>query len=307
MALHIALKGDMQTAYLAAPGFEEDLATEIGPVTARYGRLLVTDGPAKPAAWAQNIWHDVQSTPIGSIKKAAAHLRAIQRNWAYYGWQPGGRAKLIEAELPHVGAKPLVFPTPAPTAKLGSWTLKDKDTLLYSAHCSSAFKNGEVNFVEDKKTPPNRAYLKLWEYFTVAGVYPKPGELCLDLGACPGGWSWVLQTLGANVISVDKAPLAPHIAKLPNITYVAGSAFALDPKTHPPVDWLFSDIACYPERLLTLVKRWLDADKARNFVCTIKLQGDTDHAAVQAFAAIPGSHVQHLWCNKHELTWSLLR
>lgn len=297
----------MPTAYLAAPGFETELEAEIGPITGRYGRLFLCEGEMLPAAWAQNIWHNAQTAPVESIKKAAALLRSIQRNWAGYSWDFHGRLKLIEGELPHVGAKPVVFPTPAPTAPLGSFTLTTPNTLLYSAQCSSAFKNGEVNFVEDKKTPPNRAYLKLWEYFTVAGIYPKPGELCLDLGACPGGWSWVLQTLGAHVVSVDKAPLAPHIAKLPNITYHAGSAFALEPKGHAPVDWLFSDIACYPERLLKLVQRWLDAGTARNFVCTIKLQGETDHEAVRAFAAIPGSTVQHLWCNKHELTWSLLR
>jgi 23S rRNA (cytidine2498-2'-O)-methyltransferase len=293
-----------QAAYLAAPGFEAELEAEIGPVTARYGRLLLAEGPAKPAAWAQNIWHAPELLPVESIKKAAALLRARQRNWAAYGWAHHRRLKLIEGELPHVSAKPLVFGTAAPAAPLGSFTLIDPAQMLVSARCSSLFKNGEVEFVEDKTTPPNRAYLKLWEFFTVSGVRPKPGELCLDLGACPGGWSWVLATLGANVISVDKAPLAPHIAKLPNITYHAGSAFALEPKDHPPVDWLFSDIACYPERLLKLVQRWLEAGKVCNFVCTIKLQGETDHAAVQAFAAIPGSRVQHLWCNKHELTWS---
>ena len=62
--------------------------------------------------------------------------------------------------------------------------------------------------------PPNRAYLKLWEALTLAanmpdGRMPRPGELCLDLGSSPGGWSWVLQKLGARVISVDKAPLDP--------------------------------------------------------------------------------------------------
>lgn len=296
-----------ETAYLAAPGFEADLEAELGTVRERYGSLLITDGPPRPAAWAQNIWLAPERLPITSIKDAARQLRERQRNWALYDFQLHRRARLIEEQLPHVSAKPIVFPTPRPTAPLGSWMLLDANTLLASAACSSAYKNGDVQFVEDKETPPNRAYLKLWEFFTVTGLYPKAGTLCLDLGACPGGWSWVLASLGARVISVDKSPLAPHIAALPAITFQQGSVFALEPDKHEPMDWLFSDVACYPARLLGLVQRWMKADKARNFCCTIKLQGETDHNAVAAFAAIPGSHVQHLSCNKHELTWWLVR
>lgn len=155
-------------------------------------------------------------------------------------------------------------------------------------------------------TPPNRAYLKLWDAFTRLGVAPGPGELCLDLGACPGGWSWVIAGLGAKVISVDKAPLDPRIAAMPLVTSRQESAFGLDPLTVGPVDWLFSDIICYPQRLLSLVNRWREAGLARNFVCTLKFQGETDHAAAAAFAAIPNSRVFHLFHNKHELTWALL-
>ena len=58
---------------------------------------------------------------------------------------------------------------------------------------------------------------------------PRPGDRCVDLGASPGGWSWVLQSLGATVLAVDKAPLAPDIARLPHIEFLKASAFALDP------------------------------------------------------------------------------
>ena len=43
----------------------------------------------------------------------------------------------------------------------------------------------------------------------------------------------------------------------------------------------------------------------KNFVCTIKFQGETDHEAAAAFAAIPGAQVLHLHHNKHELTFML--
>jgi 23S rRNA (cytidine2498-2'-O)-methyltransferase len=161
--------------------------------------------------------------------------------------------------------------------------------------------------VEDRTGPPNRAYLKLWEAFTLLGRRPGPGDLCLDLGSSPGGWTWALQKLGARVISVDKAPLDPEVAALPGVTYRRQSAFALDPAEIEPVDWLFSDVICYPARLLRLVERWMASGRARNLVCTIKFQGATDHRTARAFAAIPGSRLMHLAANKHELTWALLR
>ena len=220
---------------------------------------------------------------------------------------------LIQARLPMISAKPLVFGAPAPTAPLGSWTLLDANTLLASPRCTSPFPNGEARFVPDRTTPPNRAYLKLWEALTLIGRYPGPGEVCLDLGSSPGGWSWVLAQTGARVISVDKAPLAPEVAQLRNVEHRRESAFALDPAAIGPVDWLFCDIACYPARLLALVERWLAATgqaggmkaqgTCRRFVCTLKFQGKTDHQVAARFAAIPGSTLRHLFHNKHELTW----
>ncbi|HVC54825.1 MAG TPA: SAM-dependent methyltransferase [Stellaceae bacterium] len=301
----MSLAGEERTraAYLAPEGFVGELAQELGPVTFAVERLLVADGPPRAAAWAQNIWLDPRAITVASITDAARQLRAIQRNWAAYAPRHHRRAMLIQAQLPVVSAKPLAFGDPAPVAPLGSWTLIDPHTVLAAAHCSSPFRHGEVQFVEDRSGPPSRAYLKLWEALTVIGRRPGPGDTCVDLGASPGGWSWVLAQLGARVISVDKAPLAPEVAGLPAVTYRAESAFALDPAALGPVDWLFCDVVCYPARLLALVERWLAAGTCRHFVCTLKFQGATDHATAACFAALPGSTLRHLYHNKHELTW----
>jgi 23S rRNA (cytidine2498-2'-O)-methyltransferase len=292
-----------RTAYLAAEGFAAELMHEVGEIEFAHDRLLVAAGPPRPVAWAQNIWLDPIEIAIDSIGDAARKLRAIQRNWAVYAPRLHRRATLIQAQLPAVSARPLVFGTPAPAAPLGSWTLLDANTVLAAPRCTSPFPNGQMRFVEDRTGPPSRAYLKLWEALTVIGQRPAPGEICLDLGSSPGGWSWVLAQLGARVISVDKAPLSSEVARLPGVETIAESAFALDPAKVGPVDWLFSDIVCYPARLLALVERWLAAGTCRRFVCTIKFQGETDHAIAARFAAIPGSQLRHLFHNKHELTW----
>lgn len=294
----------MYTAYLASKGFLPELLHELDAEDPEiYGDLVLLEGKAKPAIWAANIWRDPVRIPIESIGDAAKKLRAIQRNWILYPLENHRRASLIVEKLPKVSAKPIVFGMQPPAGALGSWMLIDRDTILAAAHCSSPFPNGEVNFVEDKETPPSRAYLKLWELFTRLNVYPQPGERCIDLGSCPGGWTWVLQQLGAHVISVDKAPLADNIAKLPNIEYRQESAFGLDPKTIGPVDWLFSDIICYPKRLYALVQKWMEAGTVKRFACTIKFQGEIDYETMAAFAGIPGSQIIHLHNNKTEVTW----
>lgn len=299
----------MTTAYLAADGFLDHLREELRRadvgVSAVHERLLVSEDAPIAAMWAANIWHDCIEWPVESIGSAAKALRDLQRNWAMYAPLHHRRAALIQDRLPHVSAKPVVFPAAAPTAPLGSWTLLAPDRLLAAARCSAPYPNGEVVFVEDKEGPPSRAYLKLWEALVRLRRWPQPGERCVDLGASPGGWTYVLAKLGATVVAIDKAPLDPRVMAMAGVEWQGESAFALDPASIGPVDWLFSDVICYPARLLKLVERWRAAGLVKNFVCTIKFQGETDHETAAAFAAFPGSRVVHLHHNKHELTFML--
>ena len=295
------------TAYLAPDGFVAELTTELGDsVIDVADHLVLARGVAQKPVWCDNIWHDPVWIDVTSINDAAQKLRAIQRNWWGYGYQLHRRGTLIQEKLPHISAKPLKFGAPLPASPLGSWTLVSENLILAAAKCSSPVPNGEYIFDEDKETPPNRAYLKLWEALTRAGKMPRAGDNCLDLGASPGGWTWVLQNLGAEVISVDKAPLDDKIAALPRVQHLLQSAFALEPTDIKPADWLFSDIICYPERLLRLVKTWKDSGRVKNFICTIKFQGETDFKAINSFLEISGSYCLHLYNNKHEVTWFCL-
>ena len=293
------------SGFLAADGCEADLEEELrraGRTVHWHGRLALSDAPPIHAAWALECWTAPALLPAPSVKAAADALRAIQRNWALLPTVQHRRAALIEARLPPVKARALTFPEPAPTGHLGGWTLLDGDTILASPTKTSPFVNGAPRFVEDREGPPSRAYLKLWEGLTRLGRMPGPGDTCLDLGAAPGGWTWVLAGLGATVIAVDKAPLEPAIAAMQGVSWRGESAFGLEPFA---VDWLFSDIICYPERLLGLVQRWMAAGVG-NIVCTLKFQGETDHETAAKFAAIPGGLLFHAAHNKHELTFARL-
>jgi 23S rRNA (cytidine2498-2'-O)-methyltransferase len=295
----------IEAAYLAAEGFEVMLEEELDrrgvTVDAWHGQLALSPDPPIEPAWALDVWTAPREIPIASVKDAADALRSVQRNWASYQVANFRRAALIADRLPPVKARPLVFPEPAPTAHLGGWTLLAPDRLLASPTKTSPFVNGECRFEEDHIGPPSRAYLKLWEACTRLGWYPQPGETCLDLGASPGGWTWALAELGATVTAIDKAPLDAKVTARPNVVTRQESAFALEPEK---VDWLFSDIIAYPDRLLALIQRWIAADAPNRIVCTIKFQGATDHATAETLAAIPGSRVMHLSHNRHELTFA---
>jgi len=294
----------IRSCYLAAPGFEAKLAEELSrrdvTIDRWHGLLALSRDESVPSAWALDAWTAPVEIEIPSIKAAADALRAIQRNWAVYAVKHFRRMTLIGERLPPVQVRPLVFPAAAPTSHLGAWTLLAPDRMLASPTKSSPFVNGEILFQEDRIGPPSRAYLKLWEACVRLRRWPLPNETCLDLGASPGGWTWAIAQLGASVTAVDKAPLAPDVAAMPGVTWRNDSAFGLEPEK---VDWLFSDVIAYPERLLALVQRWIEAKAARRIVCTIKFQGETAHEAAEAFAAIPGGRVMHLFHNKHELTF----
>ena len=110
----------------------------------------------------------------------------------------------------------------------------------------------------------------------------------------------MLASLGAMVRAVDKAPLDPHVAAMPGVERVIGSAFAMAPE---PVDWLVCDVVAYPARAFELMERWIAAGTARRIVCTVKFQGATDHATASRFATLSHGQLVHLFHNKHELTF----
>lgn len=302
------------TAYLAPLGFESDLEQEIKlkgiKIISRYGRLFLTEddkqNPSHEISWAQDTWPDCETVSINSIADGAKKLKQRGVRWALFSQGLHRRASLIQTQLPKLKAPPLEFLDKNVSANIGSWTLLDTDQILISNRTLSPCPRGEVMFKENRHAP-SRAYLKLWELFTLHGIKPKRGERCLDLGASPGGWTWVLNELGCQVVAVDRSPLAPQLMKSKNIEFIKRNALTIKPNDIESVDWFFSDVICYPKDLYALVEYWLEKNGCRNFVCTLKFKGPTDHAIANRFSSIPNSRLRHLYCNKHELTWWLTR
>ena len=298
------MENQLKTAQvtIAHPDYLTDLCDELGDVIAVHGNLVFSAKTMQPA-FAQDIWHNPQIVTIDSINHAAQILRQNSLRWFANPVDSIRRMSLIAEKLKIYSTKQLAFPLTEKIPTVGAFSLLDKDTLIFSTERWKAMPNGEYHFIEDKINPPNRAYLKLWEALSILDESPKANEIALDLGASPGGWTYVMQSLGATVIAVDKAPLEPRIAALPRIKTIQESAFALNPNDFESIDWLICDVACYPERLYTLIEKWLASKKAKRIIATIKLQGKTDFSMIRKFQAIDHATVMHLFNNKHELTF----
>ncbi len=159
--------------------------------------------------------------------------------------------------------------------------------------------------VADDDVAPASSYRKLVEAFACLDRSPGAGELCVDLGACPGGWTRVLLQHGAHVTAVDRAPLAPHLLADPRVTFASADAFAWLPPA--PVAWLVSDIIAFPERVGELLAAWLPQRLCANFVVQLKFKGEPDWPAVRAAIAVAQAanyHVlaRHFFNDKNELT-----
>lgn len=287
--------------------------------TKQYGELLYfedfneellknSEGITQYPYWAKTTMTGPFFLHFETISQAAGHLKNLQRNWAPYQFTCFRRAELIQQKLPYINLKDRKFPVEIPVSPIGLYTLIDEHNLIASAKTTSFLPAGTLQFIEDHQNPPSRAYLKIQESLTMANLLngtklPDENSRCFEAGACPGGWTWVLVGLGSQVYAVDRAELAPELMKNPLVTFQAHDAFTLTPQEIGPVDWVFSDVICYPERLLQWIKKWLSFNPDLNMICTIKMQGQVDWTLIQQFQDIPASHILHLNYNKHELTW----
>jgi 23S rRNA (cytidine2498-2'-O)-methyltransferase len=126
---------------------------------------------------------------------------------------------------------------------------------------------------------PSRATAKVLEAISWIGIGPGPGETCVDLGAAPGGWTFALLARRARVIAVDRAAMAPIIAKDRRLKHLRGNAFEFRPDE--PVDWLFCDMVHKPAEVARLIARWGREGMARLVVSNLKLPMKRRVAAVE--------------------------
>lgn len=153
---------------------------------------------------------------------------------------------------------------------------------------------------------PSRAAMKLDEALEWVGIAPGKGDLCVDLGSAPGGWTRRILERGARVWSVDTGLLAPDLAKHARVKHFHQTAFAFTPEE--PVDWLFCDMAWRPLEVAQLLAKWGRRRWARTLVANVKLPMKKKAEMVEEVRAIVASggwtriRTRQLYHDREEIT-----
>jgi 23S rRNA (cytidine2498-2'-O)-methyltransferase len=252
-------------------------------------------------AWAQCVWRNVQSLEISSVGDAQKKLGAISERWRHYGDDFHRRGALIAEKL-NMGKenRSFRFPSRGERTPPPAYTVVESGLIFYSQEIMRPYPDGKITFFEDREQPPSRAYLKLWEALTILKDWPKKDEAVVDLGSSPGSWSWALATLGADVLSIDRSDLTANVRSFKNIKFETGDAFSFTPRK---MEWVFSDVICYPEKLYEYVSEWIRSGHCNKFVCSVKFAGKADPEIIDRFRKLPNSRILHLFHNKNEVTW----
>jgi 23S rRNA (cytidine2498-2'-O)-methyltransferase len=176
---------------------------------------------------------------------------------------------------------------------------------------------GGIQRQRSHRDAPSRSALKLEEGLLTL-LSPVDQHLAfngrvtaVDLGAAPGGWTWVLRRRGVHVIAVDNGPLAPDLVDDPEVEHVRADGFTFQPAE--PVHWLVCDMVDKPARVVETMARWLRRGWARRALFNLKLPMRRRwHAVADAhdrFHRVLGDRsgdfdlrVRHLYHDREEVT-----
>jgi len=279
---------------------ENELALQNIKILFKTEKIFLVENLSVKPIWSQDWWPKSRAIPFQSRSDVTKTLKAQPVLGHYYDNDHKLGKNLIK-DIRNFEKKRIAFKSDF-KFKYFAWTLIE-DLIILCEHPSSRYPSGWHEFAEDKTFPPNRAYLKLWEVFTLYDIHLEKSESVIDVGSSPGGWSWVLSGLSHKVYSYDRADLDPKIAAISNIAFSKQDAFNLDYDKLKDCTWLFSDIICTPARLYELVTDCMKHSNIQNFVCTLKFKGDCDFDVIKKFLEIDHSRVVRLYQNKNEVTW----
>lgn len=125
------------------------------------------------------------------------------------------------------------------------------------------------------KMAPSRSTLKLEEAFKTMLSnkqqldYLKNGMTAVDLGACPGGWTWQLVNRGIRVNAIDNGAMDKVLMDSGIVKEIKADGFKYLPEA--PVDWLVCDMVERPMHITRLMTRWLTEGHCKYAAFNLKL------------------------------------
>lgn len=310
---NIYISGQNFDLHIPFHGFQHELVRELKlksiPIMLETSRAILTKHSLDDLIWSQDKWSDCKilncedSIENKNEKDAVHFLKSQPCFGVYHQIEVNKTSDRILKKIKSLPMKRITYQPNHPfDFKFYVWTMIS-DYLIFNQQPKQRFPLGWHEFNEDKVTPPSRAYLKLWELFAVHKLTLQNHPQAIEIGASPGGWTWVLSQHAAAVHTVDRADLDPKLKSVENIHHKIGDAFKLKISDYEKCTWLFSDLICTPEKMYETVCFWLEHSQVQNFICTIKFKGECDFDILKKFQAIPNSKIVHLYQNKNEVTW----
>lgn len=122
---------------------------------------------------------------------------------------------------------------------------------------------------------PSRSALKLEEALLVLldtrerAALLHEGLRAADLGAAPGGWTWVLARHGLRVTAIDNGPLRQHVLDTGLVEHLRADGFAWHPQR--PLDWMVCDMVEQPRRVAERMAQWFSEGWCRHAIFNLKL------------------------------------
>ncbi|WP_285817608.1 23S rRNA (cytidine(2498)-2'-O)-methyltransferase RlmM [Echinimonas agarilytica] len=195
--------------------------------------------------------------------------------------------------------------------------------------------NGILRLRQPSKAP-SRSTLKLDEallsFFTPEELEQRmtPGMKAVDLGACPGGWTYQLVRRGLFVSAVDNGLMDESLMETGQVKHYQEDGFQFDPKRkpvawigrnigkgrriqwpeNPPCEWMVCDMADKPRRVVHMLVDWFQQGNTRNAIVNLKLPMKSRWEEVETCMDILRKEMQkgmvikakHLYHDREEIT-----
>ena len=97
----------------------------------------------------------------------------------------------------------------------------------------------------------------------------RDGMWAADLGAAPGGWSWILARRQIRVYAIDNGPLAETAMATGLIEHHRADGFSWQPPR--TLDWMVCDMVEQPRRVASRMAEWFANGWCRHAIFNLKL------------------------------------
>ncbi|ATZ93443.1 23S rRNA (cytidine(2498)-2'-O)-methyltransferase RlmM [Dickeya fangzhongdai] len=165
---------------------------------------------------------------------------------------------------------------------------------------------------------PSRSTLKLEEAFHVfvpADEWDErlsSGMFAVDLGACPGGWTYQLVKRSMMVHAVDNGMMAPSLMDTGQVIHHQADGFRFEPPRNN-IYWLVCDMVEKPAKVTSRMADWLVNGWCREVIFNLKLPMKKRYEEVTQNLALLAQrmeenginfeiHAKHLYHDREEVT-----